>query len=363
MNPTRGACIVAASAICVAFLLTSCNNNTTTPSTGETACTGVVGPDILYVQDSTTKEVRMYADASALNGEGCANSVVPTSDGSNPDVVFSPTYRVLWYPSAYPTQGYSGPQSTPIRIWNSAFVNNGANPNSAAAYTDGQGTATYDSLHDLLYVANVDGPTIQVYANAHLMNSASVPAANITLTIRDGGIAGTPRPAEMLYDPTKDILYVSDYGTVVATFAAFGAAAESAVAGHTSPTIPATRQIIGLFQPRGMAYSPANDILFVGERYPLSGAGQVDVIHGASTASGPNSHGQVMYGFTVGPNGMAYDPLRDFLFIYDPPNIWGVPSPEVGTGAVNNIVNRHEFFDPNVAPGLFGFGLAVDTTH
>jgi hypothetical protein len=158
-------------------------------------------------------------------------------------------------------------------------------------------------------------------------------------------------------------LYVSDYGTVVAIFTGFGAAAEAAVASHTNPTISYTREINGLFQPRGLTYSPANDILFVGERYPLSGAGQVDVIHGASTASGPNSHGQIMYGFSTGPNGMAYDPLRDLLFIYDPPNIWTIPSPEVGTGAVNNIANRHQWFDPNVAPGLFGFGLAVDTTH
>ena len=38
------------------------------------------------------------------------------------------------------------------------------------------GTAAYDSVHDLLYVANVNGPTIQVYSNAHLMTSASGPA-------------------------------------------------------------------------------------------------------------------------------------------------------------------------------------------
>jgi hypothetical protein len=355
MNPRLGVCLVAASAAIVTAF-TGCNygSTSTTPTPTPVATTG---PDTLYVQDASSKTVRVFVHAAVLNGVAFASAALPTSDASNPDVVFSPLFNVLWYPSAYPNQTIGPPMSTPIKIWNAPSTKNGANPDVQVPYANGQGTASYDATHDLLYVANVNGPTLQVFKNAHVMTAGSAPAANITLVITDKGVVGTPRAQELLYDPVNDRLFVSDEGTVVASFDGFGAAAQAAVTSSTNPTIPASRQILGLSSPDGMAYSPANDILFVGE----INRRQINVIHSASTANGPNGHGQLITNFSTGPTGMAFDAVRDLLFVYDPLVIWVIPAPEVATGNVNNIVNRRQFFDS--ASELVGFGLAVDTTH
>lgn len=349
MNPRLGVSIVLACAIAAA-IAAGCNNKNSISPTPSPTPIGT-GPDTLYVQDGGSKTVRVYKHASNLNGIAVASATLPTSDVSNPDVIYNPAFDVLWYPSAYPNPSGGPPASTPIRIWNAASTKNGTNPDQLVAYTNGEGTATYDSVHDFLYVANINGPTIQVYSSAHLMTSASVPAANVTLTITDGGCGCTPRPQEMLYDPVNDRLFVSDLGTVVAVFDSFGA---SALGGGTRV---ANREILGLNSPDGLAYSSGNDVLYVGE----ISRKQIDVIHNASTANGPNGHTQLINGFQTGPTGMAYDGVRDLLFVYDPLQIWAIPAPAAATGNVNAIVNRHQFFDS--ATTLVGFGMAVDTTH
>jgi hypothetical protein len=355
MNPRLGVCIAATSAAAIIGALAGCNYGSTSTSPTPTPIP-TSGPDTLYVQDASSKTVRVYLHAAVLNGVAFASATLPTSDPSNPDLIFSPLFNVLWYPSAYPNQTIGPPMSTPIKIWNAPSTKNGANPDVQVPYSNGQGTATYDATHDLLYVANVNGPTLQVYKNAHVMTAASVPAANITITITDAGVAGTPRAQELLYDPVKDRLFVSDMGTVVASFDNFGAAAQTAVTSSTNPTIPASREILGLNSPDGMAYSAANDILFVGE----ISRKQINVIHNASTANGPNGHGQLITNFSTGPTGIAFDAVRDLLFVYDPLVIWVIPAPEVASGNVNLVVNRRQFFDS--ASELVGFGLAVDTT-
>jgi hypothetical protein len=364
MNPKLGifftvACLVAAGGGY------GCHSGASPSPTPTPTATGT-GPDTLYVQtaqSSTSGQIRIYDHASTLNGAAFASAVLPTSDISNPDVVYSPLYNVLWYPSAYPAQNGGGNFSTPIRIWNNPSGESGMNPNVLVPYTNGQGTATYDANHDLLFVANVNGPTIQVFANAHAMTNASTPAANITLTITDSSIVGTPRAAEMLYDAVNDRLFASDLGQVVAVFDNFGAQAEAAVTGHTNPTIPANREMQALFAPQGMAYSAPSDILYVSEHHEVNGQtiGQVDVVHNASTASGITAHGQVINGFTSGPSGMAYDAVRDLLFVYDGAIIYVIPHPEVASGSVANIANHRSISDASVL--LSGFGITVDTTH
>lgn len=356
MNPKLGmyftlACIVAAVG---AYGCHSSASSSPTPTPTPVA----TGPDTLYVQ--TSNQVRIYLHAAVINGLVTANVVLPTSDASNPDVVYSPTYNVLWYPSAYPAQVQGTPAPTPIKIWSNPSGDGGMNPTLQVPYTNGQGTATYDVNHDLLYVANVNGPTIQVYANAHAMTSSSVAASNITLTITDPGVGGTPRPAEMVYDPVKDRLFVSDQGTVVASFDGFGTAAEAAVIGATNPTIGASRELTGLLQPYGMAYSAGNDILYVAEKRS-STPGDVVVVHNASTASGTVAHSQEITNFQAGPGGLTYDGTRDLLFMYDGAVIWVIPAPEVANGNVSAIVNRRTIQDDAVV--LSGFGLSVDTTH
>lgn len=355
MNPRLGACIVAA---CIAILVfvTGCNNNSTTTST-VTPTPVTTGPDTLYVQDASSKTIRVYAHASNLNGVAYPSLIYPTSDASNPDIIYYEPYNILWYPSAYPFPTIGSPQATPIKIWNAATTLNGQNPTQQVPYANGQGTATYDPVHDLFFVANVNGPTIQVYANAHLMNAASVKAANITLGITDPGVVGVPRAQEMLYDPINDRLFVSDEGTVVAVFDTFGTQAEAAVVGHTNPTITANRQILGLNSPDGLALNAVGDILFVGE----ISRKQIDVIHNASIQNGPNGHGQVISSFSTGPTGIAYDHAHDLLYVYDPLQIWVIPAPGAASGDVNVIINRHQFFDSSTE--LVGFGLSVDPLH
>jgi len=358
MNPKLGICFTLA-CIIVASGGYGCHS-TASPSASPTPTPTGTGPDTLYVQ--AVQQIRVYTHVSTANGFIAAAVVLPTSDISNPDVVFSPLYNVLWYPSAYPSQQGGGNFSTPVRVWNNPGAEGGMNPNSLVPYMNGQGTATYDVNHDLLYVANVNGPTIQVYANAHLMTSSSVPAANITLTITDSSLVA-PRAAEMIYDSVNDRLFVSDLGQVVASFDNFGAAAQTAVTSATNPTIPASREVSALFFPQGLAYSAANDKLFVAENRRVGGniVGQIDVVHNASTASGPNAHGQVINGFSSGPSGMAYDSIRDLLFVYDGSIIHVIPGPEVANGPVTSILNHREIGDSSV--GLSGFGIAVDTTH
>jgi hypothetical protein len=349
MNPRLGACIIAACAIVVLFAA-GCNNNTSTSVT-VTPAPVTTGPDTLYVQDGGSKTIRAYAHASNLNGIAYPSAIYPTSDTSNPDVIYSEPYNILWYPSAYPSQTYTGAQSTPIRVWTAASTKNGQNPDALAAFTDGAGTAAYDPVHDLLFVANVTGPALSVYASAHLMTSASLPAATVTLGITDPSIVGSPRAQELFYDSLHDRLFASDEGTVVAVFDSFGS---TALGGGTRP---ANRQIIGLYSPDGLAYSPANDTLYIGE----ISRRQIDVIHNAGTFNGPTGHVQVINAFATGPTGMAYDAVHDFLFVYDPLQIWMIPAPAVATGNVNNITNRHQFFDATTE--LVGFGLSVDTVH
>jgi hypothetical protein len=364
MNPKLGifftlACLVAAGGSY------GCHSTASTSPSPTPTATGT-GPDTLYVQtvqSSTSGQVRIYTHASTLNGAVVATVVLPTSDISNPDVVYSPLYNVLWYPSAYPSQSGGGNFNTPIRIWFNPGGEGGMNPNVLVPYKNGVGTATYDVNHDLLYVANVDGPTIQVFANAHSMTSSSVAAANITLTIKDSSIVGAPRPAEMLYDSVNDRLFVSDLGQVVAVFDSFGAQAEAAVTGMTNPTIAANREIQALFAPQGMAYSAQSDILYVAEHHDVNGQtiGQIDVVHNASTANGVTAHGQVVNGFTSGPSGMTDDSVRDLLFVYDGAIIYVIPHPEVASGNVANITNHRAISDASVL--LSGFGITVDTTH
>ena len=349
MNPKPGACIITACAVIV-LLAAGCNNSTSTVVT-VTPTPITTGPDTLYVQDGGTKTVRAYAHASNLNGSAFPSAVYPTSDVSNPDIIYNELHNILWYPSAYPNQTYTGAQSTPIRIWTVATTKNGQNPDAIAGFTDGAGTAAYDSVHDLLFVANVVNSALSVYSNAHLMTSASLPAATVTLNITDLGVVGAPRAQDMYYDPVHDRLFVSDEGTVVAVFDSFGSTALSGGARA------ANRQITGLISPDGLAYSPVNDVLYIGEITRR----QINVIHNASTFNGPSGHTQIINAFATGPTGMAYDPVHDFLFVYDPLQIWMIPAPAVATGNVNNILNRHQFFDATVE--LVGFGLSVDTVH
>lgn len=350
MNPRLGIAAIVACAV-LAVVAEGCSNSATPRPTSSPTPIGSTGPDIVYVQDGSSKTVRVYRGGSTDNGLVFAAAVLPTSDISNPDLVYSTKYDVLWYPSANPQQTSGPPVSTPIKIWTAASTRNNVNPDQITPYTNGQGTASYDPNHDLLFIANTTGATVQVYANAHMMTSSSLPIGNITLGITDGCVSG-PRPQEMLYDPVNDRLFVSDAGCVVADFDGFGTIANAG----GNFTLPASRQIVGFISPDGMAYSPATDTLFVAEHFNK----QIDVVHNASTATS-TTHGQLITNFNTGPSGLAFDAVRDLLFVYDPSVIDVLPAPEVASGNVGNIANRRTFLDSSVV--LSGFGIALDTTR
>lgn len=316
-------------------------------------------PDTLYVQDSSSRSVRVYKNASQLSGVAVALETLPTSDITSPDVVFSPLHDVLWYPRAYPSLTFTGNISTPILVWDSASTKNGKNPDATVAFMNSEGTATYDVTHDLLFVAEVTDNIVHIFASAHLLTSSSTPAATVALVMVDAQASPMPRPQELFYDATNDRLFVSDDAAVVGVFDGFGAKANAAAIAHSSISVTANRQMTGLFSPDGLAYNAAADVLFVAE----DSKKQIVVIHSASTFSGGVGHSQTITGFVTGPTGLAEDAVRDILFVYDPVQvgIWVIPNATAAGGAVQSVPNRRTFFDASSA--LSGFGLFVDTTH
>lgn len=350
----------------IAFVLTlcifaaatgGCGKSSGTTPTPSPSPSGSPAPDTVYLQDVTSKTVRVYPGGSTLNGSAFPSRTLPTNDGSQPDVVFNAAVNVLWYPSAYPNSSFTGNANTPIEIWDAASTKNNTNADQMVPFMNGAGTAAYDPTDDLLFVADVTDATLQIYLTAHLMTNASTPAGSITINITDGTVVGTPRAQELFYDDANHRLYASDDGAVVAVFDNFGPTALSVAMSGGHINLPSSRQIIGLNSPDGLAYNVASDVLYIGE----ISRKQVNVVHHASTLNGPAGHGQTITGFSTGPAGMAYDSVRDLLFVYDPFTVDVVPNPEAASGNIANIPNRRQFFDASVS--LSGFGIAVDTTH
>lgn len=333
----------------------ACSKNATTPAPAVSPSpTGSIAPDTLYVQDTGTKSIRVYKGASGINGFGTPFESLPTSDISRADVVYAPAADVLWYPSAYPLATPGPSQSTPILVWTTASMKNQMPPTAQTPYTNGEGTATYDVTHNCLYVANINGPTIQVFQNATAMGGASTPSASVTLTWSDPSVT-TPRPQEMLYDAVNDRLFVSGQGSTVAVFDAFGTFA-CAASGSVSRT--ANRVMNGLNSPDGLAYSSSADKLFIAEDQNHD----IVVVANASTASGPTGHTQTITNFSSN-DGLAYDQVRDLLFVYDAGTnaIFVLPNATAVSGSHNSVANQRVIFDSTIS--LSGFGIAVDTTH
>jgi hypothetical protein len=358
MTSRLGIAFLAAFALAtiIAAGCTHSSSPTPVPSPTSSASTS---PDTIYVASSTTlKGIRGYHGASTANGAILPFEEMPDNDTANGDVVYDPASDTLWYPEAYPRQSPGANLNTPIEVWTAASTDNTKGPNFTVPFENGYGAATYDSNHNLLYVSNVDGPQVSVYANATSMNNSSVPASTITLNMTDLGPA-TPRPQEFLYDKVNDRLFVSDALTEVAEFDNFGAAAAAAVVGSTNPTIAPNRYIQGLVSPDGMAYAEAADTLFVGEQGTDN---DIIIIGSASTINGPVGHEPKLTTFPNPPGGLAYDPIRDLLFIYDTTPIFVVPHPITATGAILSVPGLHTIEDDSPTSND-GFGIALDTTH
>ena len=311
---------------------------------------GSPSADTIYVQSSniTAKDIRGYRSASTDNGFVFAFLTLPTGDITNGDVVYDPASDTMWYAEANQSnQNF-------IEVWQQATTKNGMNP-TLVPFPFGEGAATFDPTHHLLFVATTQGPQVSVYANAETMNATSTAAAVITLQINDGPSA---RPQEMLYDPTTDILFVSDQVTMVAVFPGFGAAANNAVISHTNPTIPATNYLQGLFSPDGLAYAPPpTDVLFVGEQ---QSTGDFVAVHNASTFNGPVGHNQIVTGFAR-PGGMVFDNIRGLLFLYDQSPVYVITNPITATGTINGLLasGSARVINDGATQNL-GFGIALD---
>jgi hypothetical protein len=358
MNSRLGiACLMAAALI--ALGVAGCTKSTTpgvTPIPTPTASASIA-PDTLYVQTSASKEIRVYKGASALNGLASSSSTYPTSDISNGDVIYNPVTDTLWYTTAYPG-GINSNQS--IETWETASTMSGMNP-ILVPFSFGEGAQAYDPTHNLLFVATTAGPQVSVYTSPNTFTAASTASAVITMQIADGS-GPTPRPQEMYYDPATDRMFVSDQVSVIAVFDGFGSAAEAAVVGHTNPTIVASREMTGLSSPDGLAYSHSADVLFVGEQQQPNGF--IDVIHNASSFSGPVGHTQEITGFSH-PGGLAFDDTsaaKGILFVYDTTPIYIIPTAITASGALNNIKGLHIIVDSSATQNT-GFGISLDPTH
>jgi hypothetical protein len=331
--------------------------STSTTPTPTPTVSGSIAPDTLWLQNASPPDIsiRAYKGASAANGGLVASIILPTSDTANPDVVYDPVTDTLWYPN----QTVPNATNNTIDIWTLATTRNNTLPTFAVANANTnnlEGAAVYDSVHHLLVVAHNTGNTVDIYANAPAMTNASVPAGFVTLNITDPAAPGTPRPQEMLYDGVRDILFVADNGRVVAKFPGFGVAA-AALSGGTTIALGQSSAISGLAlgNGTGMAYNTALDILFVTEIGPP----QINIMKNASTFNSSTTHAQTLTNFTA-PKGLAYDTPRDILFVYDG-GVFIFPNATTASGNQSLWPSRRVIFD--VAAGLSGFGITVDTTR
>ena len=368
MTPRSGITLFFAFFAVAFFAVGGCSKSTTpTPPKPGPSVSPSPFPDTLYVQDTTTKAVRVYKNASGLNGFASASEVLNTNSNTFDDAVYAPDKDVLWVPLCA-AGGCPGSQA-PVDVYTTAskLMNSGPTATSAPL-PNINGAATYDDNHDLLFVTVNNAPVIEIYSSASTLGSAgnTSPAANATLNIIDPGIQymGAPRPQELYYDKARDILFASDFGTVVAEFDAFGTQAAAAAASHTNITLDSSRQITALIETDGMAYNTAQDILFVVSDQPGKG---LTIISSASTTNGPATHTQQVTGF-ANPKGLAYDDVRNILFVYDPGNpnqegdVLSFPNATTLSGSQAGWHGRKGFVDGFIA-SLSGFGISVDTTH
>ena len=358
MNARVGLALFVAGAM-ACFIVAGCNKSSSPAPVPSPTSSSTFSPDTLWVQNATGRDVRSYKGASTANGGLFPNATLVTNDNARPDVVYDPATDTMWYPNQ--TVPTSAPQNS-IDIWHTASAD--ATPAAptiqiiSANTMNLEGAAVFDSLHNLLIVANNTNNTVDVYSMATAMTSASVPAGHVTLTMMDPGLVGTPRPQEMLYDPARDILFVSDNGTVCAKFNGFGTAA-AGLSGGTTIVMPATTEIttLALGNSTGLAYNSTLDLLWVTEVSPP----QVTIVKTASSWNTGANHAVNLTGFTQ-PSGLAYDSTtRDTLFVYDSGVVDVFPNGSTASGQQASWPGRKQIFD--FTTSLSGFGLFVDTTH
>ena len=367
MTPRSGIALFFAFAAVAFFAVGGCGKYTTPPppKPGPSVSPSPF-PDTLYVQDTNSHAVRVYKNASGQNGFAAASAVLTTNSISDDDAVYAPDKDVLWVPLC--AAGGCPDSALPVDVYTAASTLKNSGPTATSApLANINGAAAYDDTNDLLYVTVNNAPDIEIYASASTLGTGAntTPAAKATLNITDPGIQyqGVPRPQELYYDKARDILFASDFGTVVAEFDAFGAQAAAAAASHTDINLNSSRQISALIQTDGMAYNTSQDILFV----VSDQRGVMTIVSNASTTNGPVTHPQTATGF-ANPKGLAYDDVRNILFVYDPgnPNSEGqiliFPNATTLSGNQAGWKGRKGFVDGFVA-GLSGFGISVDTTH
>jgi hypothetical protein len=366
MTPRSGITLLLAFMAVAFFAVGGCSKTTTPTPVPVASVSPSPFPDTLYVQDTTSKAVRVYKNASGQNGFASASAVLNTNSNTFDDAVYSPDKDVLWVPLC--AAGGCPNTQLPVDVYAAASTLKSGGPTATSAPLPNiNGAATYDDNNDLLYVTVNNAPIVQIYSSASTLGTGAntAPAANATLNIVDPGIQymGAPRPQELYYDKARDILFASDFGTVVATFDNFGAQAAAAAATHTNINLNSSTQITSLVQTDGMAYNTAQDILFV----VSDQRGVLTVLSNASTTNGPDTHPQAVTGF-ANPKGLAYDDVRNILFVYDPGNpnqegqILSFPNATTMAGAQSAWAGRKGFVDGFI-PGLSGFGISVDSTH
>src|SRR5215472_3191325 len=143
MNSRLGiACLMACSTIALAVAACSHYSNNVVTPTPSPSPSGSPAPDTLYVQESTTKAIRVYKGASAINGLALSQLQYPTQDASWGDVVYNPVSDTLWYATAF-LGGGNGPNQS-IETWDAASTKNGMNPDFKVPFQNSEGTLAFD---------------------------------------------------------------------------------------------------------------------------------------------------------------------------------------------------------------------------
>ena len=353
--------------------------------------------DRLYVSNFGAHRVTIYDVSGIVNGEA-AIDLLGQYDGTS-SINPIPVYTRAAANDAPNRLGYNQPQGLVVdRANNRLFVADTSNhrvliydvspdgelldripdrvlgqatfATNAAAITqvgmNGPSGMAYDPTKNLLYVLNVNRVT--VYDVASITNGE--PAVNVlgqaTFTANTAGNtqAGMNSPRGIALDVTGQRLFVSQNGNNRVTVydvstIVNGENATNVLGQFTFTATAASSTASGLSAPRGVAYDPNSDRLFVAS----SGNHRVTVFDVSTITNGEpatNIIGQPSFATTAAaitqvglstPTGIAYDEVHDRLFVA---NLTAHRITVYDTSAITDGMNAsHVFGQPDFTTGTF----------
>ncbi len=205
---------------------------------------------------------------------------------------------------------------------------------NACTFVDGTGNAAtfnnptglaYDSADGNLYVTDQTNCAIRRVTTAGVVTTVAGTAANCGSADGTGSAASFNNPSFIAYDSSNGDLYVTDTGNctirqVTTTGVVTTIAGTAASCGSSDGTGP----VANFDHPLGIAYDSGNGRLYVTDTYnctirQVTTAGVVTTIAGAAGACRFSDGAGTAANFNH-PQGIAYDPSRNFLDVTDTSN-------------------------------------------